>query len=276
MDAELRPRLRGVFHQWAFVAAVAAGVVLVVLSDGWLATFSSWVYAAALVAMFGASALYHRFPWKSAAKRLWARRLDHSMIFVFIAGSYTPFALLCFEGTTQWLVLVTVWLGAAFGLTLELVWIDSPRWLSAVAYIAVGWVGVHRRRAHLRGEVAEPVPAHPGLPRDLPPARRGGRGHAVRCCLPGRAVTRPTGARRAPSPCAPAGSRADARRTAVRRSRIPTETASAAPMTAVPSAIRHRSPLVTWPGVNHRSHIDPQAQASRGRARASGTMSRAK
>lgn len=142
MDAELRPRLRGVFHQWAFVAAVAAGVVLVVLSDGWLATFSSWVYAAALVAMFGASALYHRFPWKSAAKRLWARRLDHSMIFVFIAGSYTPFALLCFEGTTQWLVLVTVWLGAAFGLTLELVWIDSPRWLSAVAYIAVGWVGV--------------------------------------------------------------------------------------------------------------------------------------
>ena len=69
MDAELRPRLRGVFHQWAFVAAVAAGVVLVVLSDGWLATFSSWVYAAALAAMFGASALYHRFPWKSAAKR---------------------------------------------------------------------------------------------------------------------------------------------------------------------------------------------------------------
>ncbi len=142
MDAELRPRLRGVFHQWAFVVAVAAGVVLVVLSDGWLATFSSWVYAAALAAMFGASALYHRFPWKSAAKRVWARRLDHSMIFVFIAGSYTPFALLCFEGATQWLVLVTVWLGAALGLTLELVWLDSPRWLTAVAYLAVGWVGV--------------------------------------------------------------------------------------------------------------------------------------
>jgi len=64
------------------------------------------------------------------------------MIFVFIAGSYTPFALLCFEGTTRWLVLVMVWSGAALGLMLELVWIDSPRWLSAVAYIAVGWVGV--------------------------------------------------------------------------------------------------------------------------------------
>ena len=141
-DAQIRPRLRGVFHQWAFFGAVAAGTVLVVIADGALATFSSWVYAAALAAMFGASALYHRFPWKSTARRLWARRLDHSMIFVFIAGSYTPFALLCFEGTTRWLVLVTAWAGAALGLALELVWIDSPRWLSAVAYLTVGWVGI--------------------------------------------------------------------------------------------------------------------------------------
>jgi hemolysin III len=142
VTAELRPVLRGVFHEWAFFASIIAGVVLVVLADGWLATFSSWVYAAALAAMFGASALYHRFPWQSTAKRLWARRLDHSMIFVFIASTYTPFALLCFEGTTRWLVLVIVWLGAAVGVTLELIWIDSPRWLTAVAYLAVGWVGV--------------------------------------------------------------------------------------------------------------------------------------
>jgi hemolysin III len=139
---ELRPLFRGVFHEWAFFAAVAAGAMLVVVADGPLATFSSWVYAVALAAMFGASALYHRFPWKSAAKRLWARRLDHSMIFVFIAGTYTPFALLCFEGTTRWLVLVTAWAGAALGLALELVWIESPRWLSALAYLAVGWVGL--------------------------------------------------------------------------------------------------------------------------------------
>ena len=66
MEIELTPRLRGLFHEWAFFAAIAAGVMLVVLSDGALATFSSWVYAAALAAMFGASALYHRFPWKSA------------------------------------------------------------------------------------------------------------------------------------------------------------------------------------------------------------------
>ena len=139
---DIRPRLRGVFHEWAFFAALAAGAMLIVIADGALATFSSWVYAVALAAMFGASALYHRFPWKSAARRLWARRLDHSMIFVFIAGTYTPFALLAFDGRTQWLVLVMVWSGAVLGLLLELVWIDSPRWLTAVAYLAVGWVGV--------------------------------------------------------------------------------------------------------------------------------------
>ena len=142
MVLDVRPRLRGVFHEWAFFAALAAGAMLVVIADGALATFSSWIYAAALAAMFGASALYHRFPWKNAARRLWARRLDHSMIFVFIAGTYTPFALLAFDGRTQWVVLVMVWSGAVLGLLLELVWIDSPRWLSAVAYLAVGWVGV--------------------------------------------------------------------------------------------------------------------------------------
>ena len=142
IDTELTPRLRGVFHQWAFVVAIAAGVVLVVFADGPRENISSWVYAAALAAMFGASALYHRFPWKTTARRLWARRLDHSMIFVFIAGTYTPFALLCLHGATRWLALVVAWAGAALGLALELAWIDSPRWLSALAYLAVGWVGV--------------------------------------------------------------------------------------------------------------------------------------
>jgi hemolysin III len=136
------PRLRGVFHQYAFVASVVAGTLLVVLADGYLERFAVWVYAVALAAMFGASALYHRFPWRSSTARLRARRLDHAMIFVFIAGTYTPFALLTFEGSVRWIVLVTVWVGAILGLILELVWIDSPRWLSAVAYLAVGWVGV--------------------------------------------------------------------------------------------------------------------------------------
>lgn len=142
MELELTPRLRGVFHLWALVASFAAGIVLVALADGVVATLSSWIYAAALVVMFGASALYHRFPWRSATRRLWARRLDHSTIFLFIAASYTPFALLCFSGASRWLLIVFPWVGAVVGMLLELVWIESPRWLKALAYLSVGWVGV--------------------------------------------------------------------------------------------------------------------------------------
>jgi hemolysin III len=142
VDPELTPRLRGVFHVWALFGSLVAGVVLVILADGALATVSSWIYAVALAGMFGASALYHRFPWRSAARRVWAQRLDHATIFVFIASSYTPFALLRFQGSTRWLVLVLVWAGATLGLVLELAWLDSPRWLKAIAYMAVGWIGV--------------------------------------------------------------------------------------------------------------------------------------
>jgi hemolysin III len=142
MTAPPAPRLRGVFHQYAFFAAVAAGIVLVVLADGYLERFAVWVYVVALAAMFGASALYHRVRWRSAAARLRARKLDHAMIFVFIAGTYTCFCLLAFDGGVQAVVLASVWAGAVLGVALELAWIDGPRWLSAVAYLAVGWVGV--------------------------------------------------------------------------------------------------------------------------------------
>ena len=142
MDTTSVPRLRGVFHQYGFFAALCAGVVLVALGDGYLERFAVSVYVTALATMLGASALYHRFPWRSAAARLRARRLDHAMIFVFIAGAYTPFALLEFGDPARIVVLTTVWVGAALGLALELVWIEGPRWLSAVAYLAVGWVGV--------------------------------------------------------------------------------------------------------------------------------------
>jgi hemolysin III len=136
------PRLRGVFHQHAFFGAVVAGTVLVVLADGLIERFAVWVYAAALAAMFGASALYHRFPWRSAAARLRARRVDHAMIFVFIAGSYTPFVLLAFSGALRVIILALVWTGAALGVVLELRWIHAPRWVSAIAYLGVGWIGI--------------------------------------------------------------------------------------------------------------------------------------
>jgi hemolysin III len=142
VETTVVPRLRGVFHQYAFIGAIAAGTVLVVLADGVLERLAVWVYAAALAAMFGASALYHRFPWRTAAARLRARRVDHAMIFVFIAGTYTPFALLGFGGLLGMAVLAIVWCGAAIGSAVELVWIEAPRWVSAVAYVALGWAGI--------------------------------------------------------------------------------------------------------------------------------------
>lgn len=137
-----KPRLRGVFHQWAFFAAVAGGLALLALADGARARAGVAVYTVSLAAMFGASAIYHRVPWRSAAARVWARRVDHSMIYVFIAGSYTPFALLVLHGSLPAVVLAVVWAGAALGLFFNLVWIHAPRWLAALLYLALGWVGV--------------------------------------------------------------------------------------------------------------------------------------
>jgi hemolysin III len=142
MDVSFRPRFRGLFHQYAFFAAVAAGATLVAFAEGARARLASTVYAAALAAMFGASALYHRRPWRSARARAWARRLDHSMIFVLIAGTYTPFALLAFSGVLPAILLACVWTGAALGVILNVSWIDAPKWVTAPVYLLVGWVGV--------------------------------------------------------------------------------------------------------------------------------------
>lgn len=136
-----KPLLRGVFHQWAFFAAFTAGLVLVALADGVRERVASWVYAAALAAMFGMSAIYHRVDWRTPARRAWARRLDHSTIFLFIAGTYTPFALLAFEGASAAALLAAVWCAALFGLAVSLCWIDAPKWAATVAYLVVGWVG---------------------------------------------------------------------------------------------------------------------------------------
>jgi hemolysin III len=91
--------------------------------------------------MFGASALYHRIDW-SPRPRAWLRRLDHSMIFVLVAGTYTPFALLVVAPALGWALLVVVWAGALAGVLISLVWIDAPRWLTAILYVALGWASI--------------------------------------------------------------------------------------------------------------------------------------
>jgi hemolysin III len=142
MDSPAKPVLRGVFHQYAFFAALAAGIVLVALAEGARARTGAWIYAGSLALMFGCSALYHRVPWRSTSVRAWMRRLDHSGIFLLIAGTYTPFALLVFDGPLATLLLVLVWVGAAAGIVLNLAWIDAPRWLIAGVYLGLGWLGV--------------------------------------------------------------------------------------------------------------------------------------
>jgi hemolysin III len=137
-----RPRLRGLFHQYAFIASLAAGVTLVALAEGARARIACAIYAAALVAMFGASAIYHRVPWRSFRARSWARRIDHSMIFVLIAGTYTPFALLALNGVLPKILLACVWGGAVLGVVLNVCWIDAPKWVTAPVYLLVGWAGV--------------------------------------------------------------------------------------------------------------------------------------
>jgi hemolysin III len=142
MDESMRPLLRGVFHQYAFFVALVAGLALVLVADSLREQLAMWIYASALAAMFGVSALYHRVTWRSPRVRTWMRRLDHSTILLLIAGTYTPFALLAFDGWIGDTVLVVVWIGAAAGLVLNLAWVDAPEWLTAVVFIALGWVGV--------------------------------------------------------------------------------------------------------------------------------------
>jgi hemolysin III len=137
----VKPRLRGVSHQYAFFVALAAGAALVVLARGGEARAAVAVYALSLSAMFGASALYHRIDWQPRP-RAWLRRLDHSMIFVLVAGTYTPFAVLVLAPALGWTLLGVVWGGALAGIALSLLWVDAPRWLSAAVYVALGWVAV--------------------------------------------------------------------------------------------------------------------------------------
>jgi hemolysin III len=136
-----KPRLRGVSHQWAFFVSLGAGAALVLAASGTTAVIAMSIYAFSLSAMLGTSALYHRVTWTPEVRQ-WMRRLDHTMIFVFIAGTYTPFALLVMHGTLANVVLIMVWAMAVGGLILNLVWINAPYWVTSVIYLGTGWVAI--------------------------------------------------------------------------------------------------------------------------------------
>jgi len=142
--AELKPRLRGWLHTYAAAISVGSGVSLIAVAAalrGHRAGVSTAVYAATVTLLFGTSALYHRRQWGPRGHAV-MMRLDHSMIFVFIAGTYTPIAVLTLPRTSAVAVLTVVWCGALFGVMLKSAWPAAPRWLSVPCYIGLGWVAV--------------------------------------------------------------------------------------------------------------------------------------
>ncbi|MGH3509559.1 MAG: PAQR family membrane homeostasis protein TrhA [Nocardioidaceae bacterium] len=138
---ELKPRLRGWLHLGTAPVALVAGVVLIALSPTPTTRLGSTVFVVTGLVLFTVSAVYHRGTW---SPRVWSvlRRIDHSNVFLLIAGSYTPFTLLFLTGSDRWVLLGAVWAGALLGMGFRVLWIDAPRWLYVPIYLALGWAAV--------------------------------------------------------------------------------------------------------------------------------------
>lgn len=139
-----KPRMRGLLHFYAFFAAIACGIVLTsiaALQPGVAPVVSIAIYTVTVCGLFGVSALYHRRVWSERGYQA-MRRLDHAMIFIFIAGTYTPFCALLLPPPKATVLLTVVWAGALAGATMSLIWPHAPRWVSAPLYLALGWVAV--------------------------------------------------------------------------------------------------------------------------------------
>ncbi|MDX6729098.1 MAG: hemolysin [Baekduia sp.] len=139
LEDEIKPLLRGVTHAYAFWAALGAAIVLTIMVPAGTPRLAAVVYGVGLCGLFAASGTYHRWRWNPRWRPV-LRRIDHSTIFVFIAATYTPVALLVMHGTLRWVILAAVWSGAIGGVILSVAWITAPRVLSAACYLALGWV----------------------------------------------------------------------------------------------------------------------------------------
>ncbi|MEV4731806.1 hemolysin III family protein [Saccharopolyspora sp. NPDC049426] len=142
--ASVKPRMRGWIHLASAIGFAASGTVLIALAATGLpaAVVAVATYVAGVLGLFGVSAVYHLVTWRSERVRTWMRRLDHSMIFLLIAGTYTPIGLLALPPETGRIVLGVVWIGAIAGMLLKLAWPHAPRWFGVPLYIALGWVAV--------------------------------------------------------------------------------------------------------------------------------------
>ncbi|WP_236655828.1 PAQR family membrane homeostasis protein TrhA [Streptacidiphilus jiangxiensis] len=140
-DVARKPAMRGWLHAGMFPATVAAGIVLICLATTTAARVACTVYAVSAWLLFGISALYHRFTWGPRGEAI-LRRLDHSNIFLIIAGTYTPITILLLHGGRQQVLLWLVWAGALAGIAFRVFWVGAPRWLYTPCYLALGWAAV--------------------------------------------------------------------------------------------------------------------------------------
>ncbi|MFC0625938.1 PAQR family membrane homeostasis protein TrhA [Kribbella deserti] len=137
----LKPKLRGWLHAGTFPLATAAGIVLICLAPTTAARWAAAVYTVGAMLLFGISAVYHRFYWGPLGEAV-LRRLDHSNIFLLIAGTYTPLGVVLLKGNDRILLLSLAWGGALLGILFRIFWVGAPRWLYTPIYLALGWVAI--------------------------------------------------------------------------------------------------------------------------------------
>lgn len=136
-----KPRWRGRLHEIAFFVSIPQGIALVLAAAGWVTRVSAGIYAITLSGLYGVSALYHRLRWSPRALAR-MQRLDHSMIYLLIAGSYTPISFLVFHGTWARYLLVAVWVGALAGIAMKIFGMHRTRGVTGAMYIVLGWLAV--------------------------------------------------------------------------------------------------------------------------------------
>ncbi len=148
--AAVKPRLRGWLHAGMLPVALVGGLVLIALATDAPARVGAVVFTLTAVLLFGTSAIYHRGTWSTRAHAV-LKRLDHSNIFLIIAGTYTPFALCLLPPPQAATLLAVVWAGALAGVLFRVLWVEAPRWVSTPAYLLLGWVAVFYFRPLLHG-----------------------------------------------------------------------------------------------------------------------------
>lgn len=135
----LKPKLRGYIHQEAFYAALGACILLIAKGTTLITLAASLIYSFGLLVLFGISAIYHRVHWEPKARAVW-KRLDHSAIFVLIAGTITPVALLSLPAESGRQLILIIWSVALAGILQSIFWVKAPKWCTALFYLGTGWI----------------------------------------------------------------------------------------------------------------------------------------